>query len=1021
MTTSLKRHAATGLAFLATSAVAFGLPQGQRDIADVTINVVDGDCGCTTSTEQFITVGLPDGTMRESEPLTNGTFEFIDVGNKFTLFFNNRGTDIAPMEFAFDGRNERIALQVLTVPNTGEIKEVNSKVVPMRRRMGNKVAQIGTRPTQPRPAGVPGDTCDSPVNIDCGSSATVDNTSATDDASDPGFDCHFSGPGLNGVGSLWFSFVATGDIADIDTNASLVSDTLLAVYDGSCGALTELACSEDEGDGFLSELTVGGLTAGNTYLIQAASYSDASRGVITVSVACSDTPSGGDGDNCADAIAVDCNSSVTVDNTSATDEATDPIFSCRSGGAGAGSGSLWFTFVATDTSARLDTELSTGATDTLLAVYDGTCGAFTEIACSEDEGVGLLSIVDVFGLTVGTTYYVQVSNFGTFSTRGDMTLQIACPAPAPPTGRCCFSDGSCLEVSEDDCLNVLGGNAWDETLTCADACPVAPDNDECDNAEDLGALPASISFDNSEATSDIVEPCGVASGPWNNVWYKVTGTGNTITASTCNAGSEVADTKISVFCSDCLNLTCVAGNDDDCPSGGQSFQSTVSWCSQPGVEYFITVGNFSDFTTPGVIQLDVTDDGVPCDADVSCVATGACCLGDGTCVITSEDECRASGGEYLGDNTVCSSNAVADPSFEAGAFGGVWTEFSLTFGTTLCDAGGCGFGGGTGPNTGDWWSWFGGIAAFEQGLVEQSVVIPVGSDTLSFALEIPAASGNGQDYMRVEIDGNTVYTAMESDGPYLGYLPISVDISAYADGLAHTVTFFSEIVGDAVTNFFVDDIEIGADVADCRECVTLDFETEDDFLTALVNGQDIDTEFGNLVVITGSGPNLGPAIFDTSEFGPNFGGNDEDLLVRTGNALILQDLPLQSVPGIYDTASDDSDGGTLSFDFVSPSEVLSVDLIDVDLGPGVQDASVVLTDVSGATRTYTVPGGWTKDIQIEGAPGYGTLDLTTLADQPGVHSTATAVEDDGFDASVVVRMDVVFSSSSALDNLSFCQ
>ena len=49
------------------------------------------------------------------------------------------------------------------------------------------------------------------------------------------------------------------------------------------------------------------------------------------------------------------------------------------------------------------------------------------------------------------------------------------------------------------------------------------------------------------------------------------------------------------------------------------------------------------------------------------------------------------------------------------------------------------------------------------------------------------------------------------------------------------------------------------------------------------------------------------------------------------------------------------------------------------------------------------------------------VDLTTLADQPGVHSTATAVEDDGFDASVVVRMDVVFPSSSALDNLSFCQ
>ncbi|QLQ07277.1 MAG: hypothetical protein HZY76_15420 [Anaerolineae bacterium] len=71
------------------------------------------------------------------------------------------------------------------------------------------------------------------------------------------------------------------------------------------------------------------------------------------------------------------------------------------------------------------------------------------------------------------------------------------------------------------------------------------------------------------------------------------------------------------------------------------------------------------------------------------------------------------------------ANVVADGGFEAGTPNPFWTEYSLNFGTVLCDAASCGTGAGTSyPRTGDWWAWFGGIAAYEAGSVSQSVTIP---------------------------------------------------------------------------------------------------------------------------------------------------------------------------------------------------------------------------------------------------------------------------------------------------------
>jgi hypothetical protein len=206
--------------------------------------------------------------------------------------------------------------------------------------------------------------------------------------------------------------------------------------------------------------------------------------------------------------------------------------------------------------------------------------------------------------------------------------------------------------------------------------------------------------------------------------------------------------------------------------------------------------------------------------------------------------------------------------------------------------------------------------------------------------------------------------------------------------------------------------------------LVLDFETEDDFATPLVNGQAISTpgEFGRLVDVNGFGPDTyGTAIFDSTPGGPNAGGADPDLLVGLGNMLILQERPTQSVPDIYDVPDDAQLGGTMAFDFKEAVELVSVDLADVCPGPPVQNVTLTLVDQAFNTRNYFVPGGWTSDLLGDGPPGFHTLDLATLTPQPGFQTTATAAEDAGFDGGHVVALFVHCASSAALDNLAFME
>ena len=206
-------------------------------------------------------------------------------------------------------------------------------------------------------------------------------------------------------------------------------------------------------------------------------------------------------------------------------------------------------------------------------------------------------------------------------------------------------------------------------------------------------------------------------------------------------------------------------------------------------------------------------------------------------------------------------------------------------------------------------------------------------------------------------------------------------------------------------------------VASAGPITTFDFSTDDSGV-AIANGQQIDDEFSSAFTVSFTGLNgVGVAALDTTPGGPNASEPlNTDMLVDLGNALIYQygTRPAQTVPGIFDSPTDNPLGGTINFDFTDPTQPSSITLIDIDDNAG---ANVRLYDTAGKMRTYTVPNEWTNDRR--NAPvGYADLDLTSLLDQTGETAVvATASEDAGFNPELVSRMEVQFLGSGGVDNL----
>jgi hypothetical protein len=313
--------------------------------------------------------------------------------------------------------------------------------------------------------------------------------------------------------------------------------------------------------------------------------------------------------------------------------------------------------------------------------YSDSATLHIEEICVEDTSCMVFTIYDSFGDGIccdyGNGYYNVYFNDvlqGTGGVFGDSEsvgpFGTGCGVIL---GRCCYGDPynpSCDDNEQSDCA-ALGGS-WTYGLNCTDnPCLAIPVNDSCNGAITV-AVPSDTPGNTSMASPDTTEYCGTShEAP--GVWYKVIGTGYTITATLCDSNTNY-DTKILVWCNTCSNPMCVGGNDDDYSCTYDTYHSTFSWCSEQGAEYLILVGGF--MADAGDFVLHVSDDGTPCSTPPDCTPpVGRCCYNnDQDCEDISLDACNALGG-YWNEFMNCTDNPCSCPTGQEKIIVDLTTDF----------------------------------------------------------------------------------------------------------------------------------------------------------------------------------------------------------------------------------------------------------------------------------------------------------------------------------------------------------
>jgi len=238
---------------------------------------------------------------------------------------------------------------------------------------------------------------------------------------------------------------------------------------------------------------------------------------------------------------------------------------------------IWYNYTATCTGNLFVSTCNQADYDTTLAVFDGSnCSDAlndnSTLDCNDNAfGCGFTSEV-VAPVITGQQYLIRVAGFNGAHGTGD--ISIVCTLPP----------------SNDLCANAIG--------------PLAVDSVTCGST--IGAGFDDVGF------------CGTTNTT-GGVLYTVIGTGNTMTASTCNDGNPATgsanyDTKISVFCATCDLEQCVAVQDDF--GGCAGFSTKLSWPTVTGAEYLILVHGLGSAT--GDFDLAILDDGTPVDSGVLC-------------------------------------------------------------------------------------------------------------------------------------------------------------------------------------------------------------------------------------------------------------------------------------------------------------------------------------------------------------------------------------------------------------------
>lgn len=264
----------------------------------------------------------------------------------------------------------------------------------------------------------------------------------------------------------WYKFtLASAQTVTITatTNRNLV----LALYTGSCGSLTEVACENSGGSG-TTETLVASLGSG-TYFLQVHRV-NTNPNDMTGNICVYTSASAPANDNCSGSMALTSGSSCTYTNVNSAGATNSGVSAtCGSGP----DDDVWFSFVAV-TSSHTVNVAGSASYDAVLQVFSGSCGSLTSIGCVDASLSGGTESVTVTGLTPGATYYIRVFDYGT-GAPSTTTFDICVVTNTPPANDNC--SGAFNLVSNSSCSYTSGTSLNGTLSTPAATCGSNADDD----------------------------------------------------------------------------------------------------------------------------------------------------------------------------------------------------------------------------------------------------------------------------------------------------------------------------------------------------------------------------------------------------------------------------------------------------------------------------------------------------------------------------------------------------------------
>jgi hypothetical protein len=299
------------------------------------------------------------------------------------------------------------------------------------------------------------------VNTPC-SFSTQTNEFATDSSvADPG--C----AGYAGA-DVWFSVIvpASGNFV-IDTDTGDIFDGGMAIYSGTCAALTLIECDDDDSDnGFMPSISLTGRTPGETIYIRFWEYGNDNQGTFSICVS-EPAPAPANDEPCnADMLTAN---GICINTSGSISNATNSgIDACG----GTPNNDVWYVFQATATTHTINISNVTGNTTDM---YHSVYGPFASTDCSVVVGDNLncsdgdSSVTN--GLTIGSYYFVQVFTWSSATdatSTFDICITEPCLISAPPltTLACPIVDITPDTGSVDSCGSVI--SSVDLTATYTD-------------------------------------------------------------------------------------------------------------------------------------------------------------------------------------------------------------------------------------------------------------------------------------------------------------------------------------------------------------------------------------------------------------------------------------------------------------------------------------------------------------------------------------------------------------------------